>query len=113
MTFRPTPQAIERARQTIEVAGIFMNNAPAIAGACAEAAPGEVVVAVAGPERRFRGVFLRPLVKLYETVMSQEPGGWILVFSPGDSLPEIELRCRKMASYAEARHRLASRIASR
>jgi hypothetical protein len=113
VTFRPTPQAIERARQSIEVAGVFKDNAPAIARACAEAAPSEIVVAVADPAARFDGVFICPLSRLYDTVMGQEPGAWTLVFSPGDTIPEIELRCHKMARYAEARYKLASRIASR
>jgi hypothetical protein len=113
MTFRPTRQAIERAWHTIDVARVFTNNAPAIASACAEAAPTEIVVAAVDPGKQFGGVFLRPLAQLYETVTGQEPNGWYLIFSPGDTLAEIEWRCHKMAKYAEARYRLASRIASR
>ena len=90
-----------------------MANAQSIASACAEAAPTEIVVAVAGPSRDFKGVFVRPLGELYRTVMGQEHGSWTLVFSPGDALPEIQIRCMKMARYAEARYRLARRIASR
>jgi hypothetical protein len=113
MAFRPTPETIERAKLAIEAAGVFTENAPSIASACAEAVPNEIVVAVTGPSRDFRGVHVKPLGELYRTVMGQEPGSWTLVFSPGDALPEIQLRCMKMARYAEARYRLARRIASR
>jgi len=90
-----------------------LDNSHAVALACAEAAPSEVVIAVVDANRQFDGVYVKSLGQLYRTVMSVAPGGWSLVFSPGDSLPEIELRCRQMARYAEARYRLARRIASR
>ena len=67
MTFRPTPEAIERAKRTIEVAGVFIDNAPVIARACAEAAPSEIVVAVTDPEALFHGVFLRRVQDLLES----------------------------------------------
>ena len=107
------PEIKGRSGMEIDVARVFTNNAPAIASACADAAPTEIVVAAVDQGKQFHGVFLRPLAQLYETVTGQEPGGWYLIFSPGDTLAEIELRCHKMARYAEARYRLARRIASR
>lgn len=108
-----TPEAIERARLSARAAGVFAEQAPSIAHACADATGSEIVVAVVGPGLHFTGVFVVPIMRLYETVQGQEPGGWSLVFSPETRVVEVELRCKKMARYAEARYRLAQRIAAR
>lgn len=113
MPNRITPQAVERARRSIEAADVFLQHAPVVAQACADASDGEIVVALVGHDNTFLGVHVVPIMRLYSTVMEYGAESWSLIFSAGTGILEIEMRCKQMKKYAEARYRLARRISQR
>lgn len=115
MTFTVTPQAKERAENTVAAAHTFRENAQSIFMACVEAADEEIVLATVSPTLVF-AAYIIPLSELRERVVGLTPGSWSLVFSPNTRPDEIEARCQKMARLAsrklEVMHRWSSRHSS-
>jgi len=114
MTFHPSRSALDRPKQTIHAAELFHENARAIALACADASPGEVVVATVDHEDMvFGGLWTIPTEEVVRRVPELEAGGWALLFSPGTTREEIEERSLRMARLAFARWEAMRRWASR
>jgi len=104
MTLKKSPELAEaRARQTILAAQVFRSNASAISDHCNWAQEDQVVIAVVKRDLTFDAAFIAPLSQLREEVMSRLNTGWTLVFSPGTTDRDIEVRCDKMAQLAQAR----------
>ncbi len=99
----PGRQAIERANRTVEATEVLRANSWAIAGACADARPGEVVVAVVGQDLSLRGVWTMASENLRARAHDLEDGGWLVTFSPGERMEVIEARCVEMRRLASMR----------
>lgn len=113
MTFQLSGEAADRPNQTIHAAGIFHDNARAIALACSAAREDELVVAAVTHDHAFRGIWTIPKGNLRDHVTDVDDGGWTLVFAPGTPLDTVEERCLKLARLAFARWETMRRWASR
>jgi hypothetical protein len=113
VAFKPSAEAAERSRMSVQAAEVFGDNALVIAGACAEAGRGEVIVAHVRPDLAFGGVALIKLGQLREHILGLDRGSWPLVFSPGVDLQSIEGRCGQMRRLAEARYTLTMSLLHR
>jgi hypothetical protein len=103
MISNPSGSAMDRPKQTIHAAELFHDNAKAIALACTDASPDEVVVAVVNEDMGFAGIWTVPLDALQEQVPEMGQGGWSMIFSPGTSVEDIEDRSLRLARLAFAR----------
>ena len=109
-----SPQAMERARQTIAVAAVFGANAEVIAAAVLEVPDEHVLVAVVDVSQEFTGTHQVSTAELVEVVPSLEgDGGWAMVFSPGADAEHVRRRTAEMASIAQQRIDAIERIASK
>ncbi|MBF6611773.1 MAG: hypothetical protein IVW55_01425 [Chloroflexi bacterium] len=113
MTFIISPEATDRARETLKAAQLFSDNRQAIVLACAAAAESEVVLAIVRRDLTFGGTQTLPLRQLREHVLALEPGAWPLLFSPDADANQVEMRCRKMADLAIAKLEAMQRWTSR
>jgi hypothetical protein len=101
MSFPPTQEMLDRPKQTIHAAELFQSHAPAIAHACLEASPSEVVVAVVDQRKMlFAGIWIIPRGQILDRIAPLDNGDWSLLFTPGTSRPEIEERALGMARLA-------------
>jgi hypothetical protein len=106
-----SPEAKERARQTIVVAEVFAANAETIAAAVADAPAEHVLVAVVDGAHEFSGTHHVNRADLVETVPSLEgAGGWAMVFSSGADAEHVRRRTAEMASIARRRVDAIDRI---
>jgi len=103
MSFTVSDAALGRARDTIQASLVLRRQAPAIASACLDATPNEVVVAVVGSDLRFGGVWTVPAGDLRDCVRAEENAGWSLVFAPQTTLTSVEKRCEQWRGLAATR----------
>lgn len=109
-----SPEAKDRARETIEVAEVFGANADEIAAAVAGAAEGHVVVAVVDGTHEFAGAHHVSRTELVDAVPAFEAdGGWAMVFSVGADADHVRQRTAEMASIAQQRIDAIERIVRR
>lgn len=109
-----SPEAKDRARQTIHVASVFDANADHIAAAVTEVADGGVLVAVVDASHAFTGTHYVSTGELVETVAALEgDGGWAMVFSAGADADAIRRRTTEMAALAQQRIDTIERIVAR
>jgi hypothetical protein len=114
LTFALTRSALDRPKQTIHAAELFHESARAIATICAEADVGDVVVAaVDRDDMVLTGVWSVSITEIARRVPDLEAGGWVLIFRPGTSVPQIEERCLQMARLAYARWEAMMKWSSR
>jgi hypothetical protein len=109
-----SPEARDRARETIVVAEVFGANADEIAAAVAEVPAGHVLVAVVDETHEFAGMHPVSRDELVDAVPALEAdGGWAMVFSPGADTDNIRRRTAEMASIAKQRIDAIDRIVAR
>jgi len=109
-----SPEAQERARQTVVVAEVFGANAELIAAAVLDVSDEHVVVAVVDDTHEFTGTHRVSKSDLVETVPSLEAdGGWAMVFSTGADADHVRRRTAEMASLAQQRVAAIERIVAR
>jgi hypothetical protein len=109
-----SPEARDRARETIAVAEVFGANADEIAAAVAESSPGHVLVAVVDETHAFAGTHHVSRDELVDAVPALEAdGGWAMVFSSGANADHIRRRTAEMASIARQRLDTIDRIVAR
>lgn len=109
-----SPEAKERARQTVVVAEVFGANAELIAAAVAEVPDEHVLVAVVDGSHAFSGTHHVSTADLVEIVPSLEAdGGWAMVFSSGADAEHVRRRTAEMASIAQQRIDTIERIQAR
>lgn len=109
-----SPEARERARESIAVAEVFAAKADEIAAAVAEVSPGHVLVAVVDETHEFAGTHPVSRDELVDAVPALEAdGGWAMVFSPGADPDHIRRRTAEMASIARQRIDTIDRILAR
>ena len=113
MSFRLSREALERARTSQQAATVFIENRLDIVRACFGATEEEVVVAAVSPDLHFAGAPVVPVSGLRAHVLGLETGSWLLVFSPGTTIADVEHRANEMRGLAEARHSLLERILRR
>ena len=109
-----SPEARERARETIAVAEVFGANADEIAAAVAEVADGHLLVAVVDETHEFAGTHPVSRDQLVDAVPALEGDrGWAMVFSPGADVDHVRRRSAEMASIAQQRINAINRILAR
>ena len=109
-----SPEAQERAEQTIVVAEVLGANADQIAAAVAELPDEHVLVAVVDSTRQFTGTHQVAKSELVEIVPALEgDGGWAMVFSAGADADHVHRRTAEMASIARQRIDAITRILAR
>jgi hypothetical protein len=108
-----SPEASERAEQTILVAEVFGANADRIAAAVAEVPDEHVLVAVVDTTHQFVGAHHVAKAELVETVPALEGEGWAMVFSAGADAEHVRRRTEEMASIARQRIDAIARILAR
>jgi len=109
-----SPEARDRARETVAVAEVFGANADGIAAAVAEVSAGHVVVAVVDETHEFAGTHPVSRDELVDAVPALEgAGGWAMVFSPGADADHVRRRTAEMASIARQRLDAINRILAR
>jgi hypothetical protein len=108
-----SPEAQERARQTVVVAEVFGANAELIAAAVAEVPDEHVLIAVVDRSHEFSGAHPVSKSDLVETVPTLEADGWAMVFSPGADVDHVRRRTSEMASLARQRVDAIERIVAR
>jgi hypothetical protein len=109
-----SPEAQDRARETIAVAEVFGANAELIAAAVAEVGDTHVLVAVVDNTHEFTGTHYVSKDDLVETVPSLEgDGGWAMVFSTGADAEHVRRRTAEMAAIAQQRIDMIDRIQAR
>jgi hypothetical protein len=109
-----SPEARDRARETVDVAEVFGANADEIAAAVAEVSAGHVVIAVVDETHGFAGTHHVSTDELVDAVPALEgDGGWAMVFSPGADVAHVRRRTAEMASIAQQRIDAINRILAR
>jgi len=109
-----SPEARDRARRTVHVAGVFADNAEVIVAALPDLPDGAVLVAVVDAEHAFSGTHAVDRADLVERVPELESeGGWAMVFSPGSSVADVHRRTNEMALIATQRAAAIERINAR
>lgn len=109
-----SPEARERARETVAVAEVFGANANEIAAAVAEVSAGHVLVAVVDETHEFAGTHHVSRDELVDAVPALEAdGGWAMVFSPPADADHVRRRTAEMASIARQRIDAIDRIVAR
>jgi hypothetical protein len=109
-----SPEAKERARQTIRVADVFAGHADEIESAVGSVPPGHVLVAVVDAGHEFTGLHHVHTDELIDRIAELEgPGGWAMVFSPGADAETVRRRTGEMATIAEQRIAAIDRINAR
>jgi hypothetical protein len=103
MTLLNPDLAEQRARASIAAAEAIRSNTATISDSCNWAQEDEVVLAIIRRDLTFGGAIIVPLNRLREQVVSLQEVGWTVVFSPGATDKDIEIRCDKMAELAQAR----------
>ncbi len=109
-----SPEARQRAEQTVLVAEIFGANADQIAAAVADVPAEHVLVALVDAEHAFAGTYHVRKADLVDIVPSLEgEGGWAMVFSAGADADHVRRRTAEMASIARQRVDAIERIVAR
>jgi hypothetical protein len=108
-----SPEAQERARRTIIVAGVFGEHAEEIEAAVVEVTDGEFLVAVVDDQHEFTGMHRVDTGDLIERVAALEGPGWAMVFSPGADVASVRRRTSEMADIAAQRIAAIDRINAR
>ncbi len=109
-----SPEARQRAEQTILVAEVFGANADRIAAAVIEVPDEHVLIAVVDSAQEFAGTHQVAHSDLVETVPALEgEGGWAMVFSAGADADHVRRRTSEMASIARQRIDAIARILAR
>jgi hypothetical protein len=108
-----SPEAKARANRTIEVAGIFAENADQIVAALTDVPAGHVLVAVVDESHQFTGTHHVHTEVMVERVPELEEGGWAMVFPPGTTRADIERRTSELADIAQKRIAAIDRITAR
>jgi hypothetical protein len=109
-----SPEARERAGQTIEVAEVFAENAEVIVALLPELAEQHVLVVVVDATRRVTGMHHVAQTDLVMRVPELETaGGWAMVFSPTTTAEDVRRRAQEMASIAQKRAATIDRITAR
>lgn len=103
MSLSVSPQALEHARRSVQAAKIFADHAEAIASACAEASYTEGIVAIVDPTLGFKGIWIYPAPELHRKLAAASDGRWMLVFSAGCNLQDVQSRCKEMGEAAQER----------
>jgi hypothetical protein len=108
-----SPEAKARAVRTIDVAGVFADNAEVIVAELPDVPEGHVLVALVDTEHAFTGTHHVEKANLVARVPELEGQGWAMVFSPGATVEDIRRRTAEMADIARARISAIDRILSR
>jgi hypothetical protein len=108
-----SPEAQERARETIAVAEVFGAHAERIVAAIAEVEDTHVLVAVVDRGHEFTGTHYVSKDDLVESVPALEGDGWAMVFSTGADVEHVRRRTDEMASIAQQRIDMIDRIVRR
>jgi hypothetical protein len=109
-----SPEARQRAEQTVLVAEIFGANADQIAAAVVDVPAEHVLVALVDAEHEFAGTYHVRKADLVDIVPSLEgEGGWAMVFSAGADAGHVRRRTAEMASIARQRVDAIERIVAR
>jgi hypothetical protein len=108
-----SPEAKERARQTVLVAEVFGANAELIWAAVAEVPDEHLLVALVDVSHDFAGTHPVSTSELVERVPALEADGWAMVFSPGADVAHVRRRTAEMASIARQRIDAIERIVAR
>jgi hypothetical protein len=108
-----SPEARARAARTVEVAGIFAQNADEIVVALADVPDGHVLVAIVDEDHAFNGTHHVHTETMVERVPELEAGGWAMVFPPGTTRADIERRTSDLADIASQRIAAIDRILTR
>lgn len=108
-----SPEARARAGRTVEVAGIFAENADQIVAALDGVPAGHVLVAVVDDSHEFTGTHHVHTEVMVERVPELEDGGWAMVFPPGTTRADIERRTADLADIARQRIAAIDKITAR
>jgi hypothetical protein len=109
-----SPQARERAGQTVEVAEVFGQNAEVIVARLPELADQHLLVVVVDASRQVTGMHHVAQADLVMRVPELETaGGWAMVFSPTTTAEDVRRRAAEMASIAQKRAAAIDRITAR
>jgi hypothetical protein len=103
------PASAERAAWTVHAARLLANEADAIAAACAQAKPSEIVVALIEPTLTFGGAWIIPRSNLVTWVSRLERGTYSLTFAPNTSRQEVQARAATWGNLAGRRLALLQR----
>jgi hypothetical protein len=111
---RLSSEARSRAERTIEVAGVFADNAEQILAALPDVPDGHVLVGVVDAHHAFTGTHHVPTESMVEHVPALEQGGgWAMVFPPGTTRADIERRTTELAEINRQRIATIDRIVRR
>jgi hypothetical protein len=113
MPFVPSRASLERPGQTVRAMAVLGDHAEAVARACADASPNELILAAVNPDLTFAGVWTIPSGHLGASVEDHDERGWLLLFSPRASAEEVVARCRTRARLASLRWVALQRLADR
>jgi hypothetical protein len=108
-----SPQAVARARDSIDAAPVFAANASRIAELTPELLAEQVLVAVVNPQHQFAGVWVVDRADVVTRVPVLEADGWAMVFSPGADAEQVRYRAAEMASLAEQRIETIARLSAK
>jgi hypothetical protein len=95
--------SVSRPKRAIAAADVLHGHSREIARACTQALAGDVIVAGVAGDLSFTPPVRSTLSDLRSLVLDQNPGGWSLVFSAGDSVLDVEDRCLTMRLQAYRR----------
>jgi hypothetical protein len=110
-----SPEAAQRARRTIEAAGVFGDNAELIVAELADVPDEKILVALVADDLKFNGVVHVDELELVARVpeLEEHHGGWVMVFSRDSSIEDVQRRAGRMAALASDRAAAIERIAAR
>lgn len=107
-------EAMERPFRTLQAAGVIRENAETIGRAAAGAGEDEIIVAVVHKDLSFGGAWAVARNELAKEVMvTEDKGGWSLIFSSNTSVVTVEERCNELARIARRRWEVMQRWLSR
>jgi hypothetical protein len=108
-----TPEAENRAEQTIKAAPVFAANAEVIAARTPDLPLEHTLVAVVDPQFQFTGMHVVSRAQLVEVVPGLEGDGWAMVFSHRSDADQVRHRASEMATLAQKRIEMIRRLRAR
>ena len=109
-----SPEAVERARQTVQASRVFEAQAQRIAAETPDLPEEHVLVAVVDKDLQFTGTHVVARAHLVESVPELEgPEGWAMSFSHETDAAAVRKRAGEMASIAGQRIEVIQRIQAR
>jgi hypothetical protein len=112
-TYRPTASAVRRAARAVMAAHALRDNAATIAATCREAPVASTILAMVGEGGTLDALYWLPDRELAARLAACGGDAWIVLFRPGDAVPQVEVTADRIGRLAAARYCALSRIRMR